>query len=138
RVGTLETLSPTLGRFDAIVLRDVLEHLPNPGYTLSLINTHLEPGGRLFDHIPNAAGLGNAWKTWVSEHGLRAPDRRWSHFGIPFHLMWFTPTTARRLAEKLGYQWGAHGTWSHLRKEAAPSLAARLANWPLEKLVPTS
>ena len=41
RVGSLETLSPTLGRFDAIVLWDVLEHLPFPGFTLSLINTHL-------------------------------------------------------------------------------------------------
>ena len=138
RVGSLETLSATLGRFDAIVLWDVLEHLPFPGFTLSLINTHLEPGGCLFVHIPNANGLGNAWKTWVSERGLRAPEKRWSHFGIPFHLMWFTPATARRLVEKLGYEWVEHGAWSHLRKEAAPSFAKQLANWPLEKSVRTS
>ena len=45
--------------YDFAFCLEILEHLPNPGYTLSLINTHLEPGGRLFDHIPNAAGLGN-------------------------------------------------------------------------------
>ena len=74
----------------------------------------------------------------MSERGLRAPERRWSHLGLPFHLMWFTPASARRLTEKLGYEWVAHGAWSHLRKEAAPSMAARVANWPLEKSVSTS
>jgi SAM-dependent methyltransferase len=136
RLGTLEQLSGELGRFDAAVIWDVLEHLPYPGQTLGMIGAHLRPGGHVFGQIPNAGGLANRLKTWANLKHLRR--KKWSHFGVPMHIMWFNPTNLGVLLRKCGYEVAATGAWSHLRKRAAPGLLSRALNYPLEKGLQTS
>ncbi|MGY0570429.1 class I SAM-dependent methyltransferase [Bradyrhizobium sp. RDM12] len=56
-----------MGKFDAIVLFDVIEHLPDPHATLALCWQHLNPGGVIvfttgdFGSIPARAGMKN-WR----------------------------------------------------------------------------
>ncbi|HEV3166914.1 MAG TPA: class I SAM-dependent methyltransferase, partial [Isosphaeraceae bacterium] len=43
-------------RFDAVVARHVLEHIPQPVDFLALLRAQLVPGGRLFIEVPNLDG----------------------------------------------------------------------------------
>jgi SAM-dependent methyltransferase len=53
-----ETLLGALpGRFDYVLLLDVLEHLKNPERILSAASRLLKPGGRLIISLPNVANL---------------------------------------------------------------------------------
>lgn len=45
--------APALGRFDAVHLNNVLEHVPNPIEVLSLARGLLHPGGALCVNVPN-------------------------------------------------------------------------------------
>lgn len=136
RLGGFEELADDLGRFDAAVIWDVLEHLPYPGQTMSLIASHLEVGGCVFGHIPNSDGLANRLKTWANLKGLRR--KKWSHFGVPMHIMWFNPKNLTMMLERIGYRVEEVGAWSHLRKRAAPGLVNRALNYPLERALRTS
>ena len=82
-----------LGMFDAIVLLDVIEHLPDPRATLALCSQHLRPGGVMLlttgDFAsPMARTAGAAWR-------LMTP---------PQHLWFFTPASMRGLAAQLRLQ----------------------------------
>ena len=136
RLGQFEAVSGEVGSFSAAVIWDVLEHLPYPGHTLSLIGSQLEMGGYVFGQIPNADGLGNRFKTWMSLSGLRR--KRWSHFGIPMHIMWFNPRNLGQLLGKCGFEVVEMGAWSHLRKQAKPGLLQRIISYPLERARTTS
>jgi SAM-dependent methyltransferase len=136
RLGGFEELSSELGTFAAAVIWDVLEHLPYPGQTMSLIASHLKPGGYVFGHIPNSDGLANRLKTWANLKGLRR--KKWSHFGAPMHIMWFNPRNLGLLLAHCGLERVEVGAWSHLRKRAQPGLLDRALNYPLERAVRTS
>ncbi len=60
-VGTAENLAE-LGlepaSFDALMLADVLEHLPDPWSTLESLLPYVKPGGRVVISIPNVANYG--------------------------------------------------------------------------------
>lgn len=136
RLGGFEELSAELGLFDAAVIWDVLEHLPYPGQTMSLIASHLKVGGHVFGHIPNSNGLANRLKTWANMKGLRR--KKWSHFGVPMHIMWFHPENLGALLGRCGYEVVEVGAWSHLRKRASAGLVDRALNFPLERALKTS
>jgi SAM-dependent methyltransferase len=136
RLGQFETVAGEPGSFNAGVIWDVLEHLPYPGHTLSLIGSHLGKGGHVFGQVPNADGLANRIKTWASLSGLRR--KRWSHFGVPMHIMWFNPRNLGQLLGKCGFEVVEMGAWSHLRKSAAPGVLERALNYPLERARITS
>jgi 2-polyprenyl-3-methyl-5-hydroxy-6-metoxy-1,4-benzoquinol methylase len=52
----VQELTARPGSFDAVVLRDVLEHFPKPRVldVLDVVRAGLGPGGRLLLHVPNA------------------------------------------------------------------------------------
>jgi len=86
--------------FDAVLLSAVLEHLYNPNEVISEIARIIRPGGALFLHVPNEAGLyfrlGNLYE------GLRGRD--WvvnlAPTFPPFHVFGFTPPALRALLSK--------------------------------------
>jgi len=89
----------SLGRFDAVVCADVLEHLRDPGTALRKLRDLLAPGGALIASIPNARHIevvqqlieGN-W-TYQPEGVL---DRD--------HLRFFTRRSAEQLLEDAGFE----------------------------------
>jgi GT2 family glycosyltransferase/tetratricopeptide (TPR) repeat protein/2-polyprenyl-3-methyl-5-hydroxy-6-metoxy-1,4-benzoquinol methylase len=98
--GDVETLDlASLGRFDAIVCADVLEHLRDPGVVLRKLRELMAEGGVLVASIPNARHMevvqqlieGN-W-TYQPEGVL---DRD--------HLRFFTRRSAEQLLEEAGFE----------------------------------
>jgi SAM-dependent methyltransferase len=79
------------GAFDAVVLGDVIEHLPRPGDALERVAALLAPGGVVCLMVPDAGSrlartLGARW---------------WSV--IPTHVHYFTRTSLRVLLERHGF-----------------------------------
>lgn len=79
--------------FDLVVLNQVIEHIPEPDKTLSLIATRLAPGGRVVLVFPNTRSL------WC-----RLSGRRWINWHIPYHLHHFNLGTFSRMALRCGYR----------------------------------
>jgi SAM-dependent methyltransferase len=78
--------------FDAIVLGDVIEHLPRPGEALDRIAALLKPGGVAWLALPDAGSR--------VARTLRA--RWWSV--IPTHVQYFTRGSIATLLERHGYE----------------------------------
>ena len=92
--GTLETLPLESGRYEAVVMVYVLEHIPDPAATLARIRSLLKPGGWAVLGLPvmdsgQARWLGARWSA-VTE----APR----HVAIP------SAAGARRLLETAGFE----------------------------------
>jgi SAM-dependent methyltransferase len=92
--GALETAPLEPGRYDAVVMVYVLEHIPDPAATLARIHTLLKPGGWTVLGLPvmdsgQARWLGARWSA-VTE----APR----HVAIP------SAAGARRLLEMAGFE----------------------------------
>jgi len=85
-----------LGRFDAVHLNNVLEHIPDPIGLLILARECLAPGGILCVNVPNdfsplqiAAAAGGLTQWWI------AP---------PHHLNYFDFASLSDLCERLGFE----------------------------------
>jgi SAM-dependent methyltransferase len=100
RTGELLTTPLPLAHFDAIVMGDVIEHLPRPAEALERIAALLRPRGIVWMALPDAGSL--------VARGLRA--RWWSV--IPTHVQFFTRRSIRTLLEREG--------WTVLAIETAP------------------
>jgi SAM-dependent methyltransferase len=92
--GTLETLPLELGHYDAVVMVNVLEHIPDPAATVARIHSLLKPGGWVVLVLPvidsgQARWLGARWSA-VTE----APR----HVAIP------STAGARRLLGAAGFE----------------------------------
>src|SRR4051794_29492206 len=77
--------------FDAIVLGDVIEHLPDPAGALERIAALLAPGGVLYMALPDAGSA-----------VARGMGRRWWSV-IPTHVQHFTRGSMTRLLRRAGY-----------------------------------
>jgi SAM-dependent methyltransferase len=77
RAGVLDAELPA-GAFDAIVMGDVIEHLPDPARALERVAVLLRPGGVVYMAVPNAG----------SRVARRLGPRWWSV--IPTHVQYFT------------------------------------------------
>jgi len=74
--------------YDAIFLRHVLEHHPDPRRLLGEMRSLLRPEGRLFVEVPNRRSV------WAHVFG-----RYYSGYYIPRHLMHFDPASLRFAVE---------------------------------------
>src|SRR5207248_8628041 len=92
RTGDLFESDLPPGAFDAVVMADVIEHLPNPARALERIARALRPGGVLLLVLPDAGSrvariLGGRW---------------WSV--IPTHVQYFTRRSLITLLGRHGWQ----------------------------------
>ncbi|MDP4219327.1 MAG: class I SAM-dependent methyltransferase [Bacteroidota bacterium] len=79
--------------FDAIVMREVIEHLPHPLDSLKTIHSWLRPGGVLFMATGNYD---------CPERKLRGSD--WFYFMPEGHLNIFSNSTMRKYLQKVGFR----------------------------------
>jgi 2-polyprenyl-3-methyl-5-hydroxy-6-metoxy-1,4-benzoquinol methylase len=82
---------PSAERFDRIVIRHVLEHVPDPVGVLSELGSRLSPQGRLLVAVPN-----------IEAHQAAVFGEHWIGYDMPRHLWHFSSETLRRAAEKAG------------------------------------
>lgn len=87
--------------FDVIFMIEVIEHLPNPTESLSILRERLRPGGTLFITTPNAAGM-----------NARVRSGNWREADNPTHLCLFTPAGLRACSSRAGF--------SDLRRDYTP------------------
>ncbi len=86
RAGTLEAGPFPPQSFDAVVLSDVIEHLPDPLRALRAVRDLLRPGGACAISTPDISG-------WAARALQVKPEE---------HLYYFTPETLRALLAKAG------------------------------------
>jgi len=86
RRGTLEEAHFEDGRFRAVTLYNVLEHIHDPRPVLGEVRRILAPRGWLAIQVPNAASL-----------QARVFGRRWAAMDVPRDLWYWTPRLLARL-----------------------------------------
>jgi 2-polyprenyl-3-methyl-5-hydroxy-6-metoxy-1,4-benzoquinol methylase len=93
-------------RYDALILTDVLEHIPEPRRLLTTLTALLEPGGVVAVKVPNGAAQ------WTKERWLaRLTNHRVSLAENLVHVNQFTPGSLTLALERAGF--------SHRRVTAA-------------------
>ncbi len=80
------------GTFEAIILNNVIEHLPNPAETLAECLRILKPNGKLILITPNS-------KSW----GAKIFKQYWRGWEPPRHLFLFSPQNLASLALIAGF-----------------------------------
>jgi SAM-dependent methyltransferase len=91
RLGSIEAV-PAERRFDAVVMLDVLEHVPAPDPFLAAVAARLRPDGRLLVMTPNIRSL-----------LARVSGRRWVSLKVPEHVRYYSPRSIRRLLARAGF-----------------------------------
>lgn len=103
------------GPFDAAVMLDVIEHLPDPGRVLAELSGALAPGAPL---VITTGDFGSAL--------ARAMGRRWRLMTPPQHLWFFSPRTLGSLLERHGFRVAEVGhPWKRVPLELIAYQAAR-------------
>ncbi len=92
RTGELFSASLPAHSFDAIVMGDVIEHLPNPAAALERIRGLLRPGGVVWLALPDAGSA-----------VARLLGRRWWSV-IPTHVQYFTRDSMTLLLERHDFE----------------------------------
>ena len=107
--GTLEEYAARghTGSFDVITANHVIEHVPRPVETLSIMKKLLAPGGYIWIAVPNAACL-------ISRK-LRG---YWHSADLPYHLMQFSPSSIAAAGELAGLK------VRHQETESVPRIVA--------------
>jgi 2-polyprenyl-3-methyl-5-hydroxy-6-metoxy-1,4-benzoquinol methylase len=91
KTGRLETLNAPAASYDAVVMADVIEHLPDPRATLHQIHRVLRPGGRLLLLTPDIGSV-----------MARVFGARWWGL-LDDHYVYFSRRTLTRFLEQGGF-----------------------------------
>jgi len=91
RVGTLDRVELPERHFDAVVMGDVIEHLPDPGGALERVARLLRPDGVVYLALPDAGS-----------RVARVLGRRWWSV-LPTHVQYFTRASLARLLTRTGF-----------------------------------
>lgn len=94
RTGTLEEFDAPPGRFEAVTMFYVLEHLADPMGALRKVFRLLSPGGMLLVRVPHTTPV----VRMLGPAGIGA-----SLYDPPFHLYDFSPAVLRRMLEETGF-----------------------------------
>jgi 2-polyprenyl-3-methyl-5-hydroxy-6-metoxy-1,4-benzoquinol methylase len=92
RLGPLEEIRFADGSFDAVVLLDVIEHVPDPRRTMEEVRRVLRPGGIAYLWTPNFDCITR-----------RIARGHWGAVVFPWHLHYFNAHTLGRLATVAGF-----------------------------------
>lgn len=96
--GTLHDVAVAPASIDAVVMGDVIEHLPDPGEALDRIAELMLPRGVLYLALPDAGS-----------RVARAMGARWWSV-LPTHVQYFTRASVARLLARRGYSVERIGT----------------------------
>jgi SAM-dependent methyltransferase len=88
--------APKLGRFDAINMSEVLEHIPDPAGLLSLVHGRLNDGGIVCIVVPNDF---NPLQMVLRDHLFFNP---W-WVAPPHHINYFNFNSLQKLLERVGF-----------------------------------
>jgi SAM-dependent methyltransferase len=91
RTGTIESAELPEAAYDAVVMGDVIEHLPSPGGALERVHRSLRPGGVLYLALPDAGS-----------RVAQALGARWWSV-LPTHVQYFTQRSLSRLLDRHGF-----------------------------------
>jgi SAM-dependent methyltransferase len=116
RRGTLDAARFEGGRFRAVTLYNVLEHLHEPRAMLAEARRLLAPGGRLAVQVPSAASV-----------QARVFGRRWAAMDVPRDLWYWRPRLLARLLEEEGFS--VTGVAHRTSLLHPPTAAISLAPW---------
>jgi SAM-dependent methyltransferase len=97
--GTLDTVQPEAGAYDAIVFNHSLEHIPAPVPALERAGSALKQGGRVAVSVPN-------FGCWAR----RRFGREWFHLDLPRHRVHFTEGALRIALTRAGLE--PERTWT--------------------------
>lgn len=87
-----------LGKYDSVILADVIEHIPDPSELLDLTKPLLNADGVLILSVPNVAH-------WSMRLSLLLGKFEYSQTGIldATHLRWFTKSSLIKYVENCGF-----------------------------------
>lgn len=90
--------------FDAVLMINVLEHLPHPEAYLAHVRRMLRSGGTFWVEVPNAG-------SWTA----RLCGKRWLHHDPDHHLWSFTAANLAALLSRYGFtiECVSHVSWEH-------------------------
>jgi 2-polyprenyl-3-methyl-5-hydroxy-6-metoxy-1,4-benzoquinol methylase len=98
------------GRHDIVILRHVLEHLPDPRKAAARLHGLLLEGGHAVLEFPNIDGLGPAWKRWLRRTGLHR--RRYPVEYVPGHCHEYARDSFEALLARGGFRLISWRTYS--------------------------
>jgi len=91
-----------VGTFDVVVLRHVLEHLPDPLLTMEKIGALLQPEGYLLLEMPNIEAATKKWSRFVVGTGLY--KRKFSADFMAGHCNEYSRQSTNFLAARTGFR----------------------------------
>ena len=90
------------GEYDVVVLRHVLEHLPDSVLAMSKIGELLKPGGHALLEFPNTRSFAFAFKRFFKNRGMR--NKKFAPEWRPGHVNEFCKPAFKTLLDMTGFE----------------------------------